>query len=131
MFISTRSRLAVPIAFIMLTLPAGTQQQKVPAVTKCRADHKLYIFKFKEATRQWLSGDKTSEWPLPNADDLTSWSEEMKSCKKVDPDKKCDYDFTVGEINAERFIRLELFLHKHNLLEQFRQEDAKGELRLR
>jgi hypothetical protein len=126
-------KFALPIAFVILARPAGSQQQaqQMPSVTKCRENQKLYISKFNEATRLWLSSDKKGDWPLPKMEGLTSWSEEMNRCKKVDSQNKCIYDFTIGEINADKVIRFGYFLHKHNLVEQFRQEDAKGELQFR
>ena len=128
-----RSKSTLTIAFVLLARLAGSQQptQQMPSATKCRADQRLYISKLNEATKLWLANDNKGEWPLPKMEGLTSWSEEMNSCKKADPVNKCAYDFTIGEINAEKVIRFGQFLHKHNLVEQFREEDAKGELHLR
>lgn len=45
---------------------------------------------------------------------------------KVDPRAQLQYVFTVGEIDAETELRMMHFLQRHNMLADFKTEDAAG-----
>lgn len=50
----------------------------------------------------------------------------MINCLNVDPEFHNQYYNTVGEANTERLVRLEHFLDRHHLWDQFNAEDIQG-----
>jgi hypothetical protein len=89
-----------------------------PTVEQCRADQKLWLSKEEEANRAGIDPVSYKE--------LDGWEREMFECEKVDPDLHNSYYNTLGEANSEQITRLEHFLRRHNLYDQFIAEDEQG-----
>jgi hypothetical protein len=60
---------------------------------------------------------------------LFGWAKEMSECEKVDPELHNRYYNTLGEASSEQIIRLENFLDRPHLWDQFYAEDAQGKRR--
>lgn len=57
---------------------------------------------------------------------LGGWAEEMDKCKAVDPNDYWRYYNTFAEANATQQARLDDFVIRHHLWDQFIAEDAAG-----
>jgi hypothetical protein len=64
---------------------------------------------------------------LPDVVVLQKWSSELRDCLKVDPPTQLQYIITVDEIDAETELRMMHFLQRHNMMADFKAEDAAGE----
>jgi hypothetical protein len=93
-----------------------TQVEHAPTVEQCQADQRL-----------WLS-QLESTGPLPDVPfrTLNAWMKEMNQCQHVDLKNSFQYLNTISEANSESRNRLEHFLDRHNLYEQFLKEDDEG-----
>jgi hypothetical protein len=100
----------------LLTASVAGQIEHAPTVAQCQADQRL-----------WLSNLKGAQDTLPIWGVLSQWEQEMRDCEKVDTDNFRKYNNTQVEIRAEKMSRLLEFLDRHNLVEQFKQEDAMGQ----
>jgi hypothetical protein len=84
---------------------------------QCRADQELWMSKL---VPLGASVAKVSY------KELEGWYQEMDECGSVDPDHGSNYDHTMNDILVTRVTRLEAFLHRQNLWNQFIDEDAPG-----
>jgi hypothetical protein len=97
----------------------GSQEVRhAPTVEQCRADQKLWLSKLEEPGSTSLANVTFNE--------LNGWGKEMSDCGKVDPEFHFRYYNTDGEATNEQVLRLEHFLDRHNLFDQFIAEDAQG-----
>jgi hypothetical protein len=98
----------------------GSQEVKhAPTVEQCSADQKL-----------WLSKLESSDDVVPASfKELAGWQHEMFECMSVDPQMRKQYFNVYAEINSEKVIRLERFLDRHKLYDQFIAEDTEGKRR--
>jgi len=96
---------------------AGRAQEVNHALTveQCRADQKLWFSKLEDPN----DGTKHVTWA-----ELRGWVYEMLDCFHVDPPLQWQYANTMGETNAEMTNRLQIFVLRHNLWNQFLAEDA-------
>jgi hypothetical protein len=105
------------ILFSFLLIDAATGQVKhAPTVAQCQADERLWVSDVEHKT------DDT----LPSLRILSDWGVEMEDCRKVDPDNQRSYFNLSSEIIALRLTRISHFLDRHNLYQQFIQEDEEG-----
>jgi hypothetical protein len=58
--------------------------------------------------------------------ELDYWLIEMSNCGKVDHNFEARYRHTEDEIIVEQASRVQNFLKRHNLVDQFLAEDAQG-----
>ena len=104
---------------IPLQLVHSQAVQHAPTVEQCRADE-----------RSWIS--KLEQEPLPSGianvsiQELQAWKNEMADCLKVDAAFQVQYLSTISEADAGQLTRLQHFLKRHDLLDQFLAEDAQG-----
>ncbi|MGA2855399.1 MAG: hypothetical protein ABSE40_00935 [Candidatus Sulfotelmatobacter sp.] len=108
----------IPVLAVMLiTSWVSGQVDHAPTVAQCQADQRLWLSKIEaEGARE----------NLPPFDVLGEWNREMLDCQKVDPAHAWNYSATGGEIVAEHATRLVSFLVRHQLWQQFKEEDAAG-----
>jgi hypothetical protein len=100
---------------IFVLAAVGQDVEHAPTVAQCQADQGL-----------WISELLDDTYPKPDIDVLQKWTREMRDCKKVDPEHKVDYYNTVGDIDSEELLRMVHFINRHNLLAEFKAEDAAG-----
>lgn len=98
--------------YLLVTASSAQQMKHAPTVEQCRADQRL-----------WLDELENSPEILPDYTTLTGWIREMFECKSVDPENRPRYYNVLGEIDAEKVIRLEKFLDRHGLYDKFIEED--------
>jgi hypothetical protein len=100
---------------------AGVRQVKhAPTVAQCQADERLWMSKL-EQTQPKPSGTRDVSYKV-----LQSWIDEMGDCEAVDPDESNRYINVTHETLSEIAIRYRNFLWRHNLEDQFIQEDESG-----
>jgi hypothetical protein len=102
------------LSFFVLAA-VGQDVQHAPTVAQCQADQRV-----------WSSELEDDTYPKPDIDVLQKWTREMRDCKKVDPEHKFEYYNTVAEIDSEELLRMVNFLNRHDLLADFKTEDASG-----
>lgn len=100
---------------VSLLARSHAQVKHAPTVEQCRADQRL-----------WLDRLETSTVILPDYETLTGWFHKMFECKSVDPENRRLYHNVMGEVDADQVVRLEQFLRRHGLYDQFVAEDKVG-----
>lgn len=107
---------------ILATAPAFAQVQHAPTLDICRADQAVWV-------------ENTKEKHSLSYDELSNRIQEMTDCSKVDPEivgnmdshfRSDRYDMIRASYENEERYRLEVFLSRHNLGQQFLVEDAAG-----
>jgi|SRR5271157_2850844 len=109
-------RISILIVFVFVFVAVGQEIQHAPTVAQCQADQRLWDYEFIHQSEK-----------LPDVGVLQKWNAEMRDCMKVDPQTQLQYVFTVSEIDAETELRMMHFLQRHNMLADFKTEDAAGE----
>jgi hypothetical protein len=111
-------------SWLLIFLLAGTicsQEVKHAPVdkrTQCRADQ-----------RSWLSTLNKNATSV-SFKELYGWHHAMLTCGlTVDPQFQRDYLTVVALIDSEQATRLEAFVRRHNLYDQFIAEDEQGKRR--
>src|SRR5215469_11967633 len=106
---------------LMVILPQLVHSQEVhyaPTVEQCRADQQLLMSKLKPSKGMGTSNVSYKE--------LDSWTKEILECLKVDPENELRYYNAVREVSVVQIDRLETFLSRHSLYDQFIAEDTQG-----
>lgn len=103
------------LGWLVLTVSLTGQVEHAPTVAQCQADQRLWGYEFTHQSEK-----------LPDVGVLQKWSSEMQDCMKVDPQTQLQYVFTVGQIDTEMELRMIHFLQRHNMLADFKTEDAAG-----
>ena len=111
-----KNRFLLILACFLCSVSVYSQVEHAPTVAQCQADQRLWFSKIEE-------GDSPR---LPTYDVLAQWDSEMTDCLKVDPSNTIRYYNTGGEIDAITEMRLEHFLLRHQLWQEFMAEDAAG-----
>jgi hypothetical protein len=113
---TTMNKLWLLLLLVMPYQSIHAQEVKhAPTVAQCRTDQKSYLSKLEKAP------DTVSY------KDMHSWFPEMFNCgQNVDPDNSLSYYTTRSESSAFQNARLENFLKRHHLWDQFLAEDAYG-----
>ena len=106
----------VALTLFILTASLTAQVEHAPTPAQCQSDQKL-----------WMSIIEGPEESQPTYDVLNAWYFEMRKCDVVDPAKKFDYYNLRSEISTWQEVREFEFLHRHNLWNQFMEEDAAGQ----
>jgi hypothetical protein len=102
------------LASLILTTSLVGQVEHAPTVAQCQADQKLWDSKIE------------SKLGLPEVGILQKWTSEMEDCMTVDSQHQLQYVFTASEVDTETVLRMMHFLQRHNMLEDFKTEDAAG-----
>jgi hypothetical protein len=100
---------------IPLQLIHAQQVKHAPTIEQCRDDQRVWMSKLVPLS---ASVAKVSY------KELEGWYQEMGECGSVDPDHGPNYDHTMNDILVTRVTRLEAFLHRQNLWNQFLAEGA-------
>jgi hypothetical protein len=104
---------------LMLTLVTAFvagQMEHAPTVQQCQADERLWMNKIEE----------TNLTIHPDYITVNAWFNEMRDCQSVDPANKIKYYNLQSEIVVENAMRLQHFVMRHEMWEQFIKEDAAG-----
>jgi hypothetical protein len=119
----TKAVITIALLTALVGLPAVHAQQvhHAPTVEQCRADQRLWLSKLEDLGRG-RAGVATVGYRELDQD----WSNQMIECMTVDSENNSRYYNTYGETSAEELLRLENFLRRHNLFDQFLAEDAQG-----
>jgi hypothetical protein len=113
------SAIAIFVLVLLFCLPLSTQEvEHAPTVEQCRADQRLWLSKM-EADNSVAMADVTAKT-------LGAWENEMGKCQAVDPQNRHVYYSTNAEAVSAEAIRFIHFLKRHDLWEQFNDEDAAG-----
>jgi hypothetical protein len=109
--------LAVGCRFRSFNSLHAQQVQHAPTVEQCRADQRLWFSRLED-----LPAIKSVSYK-----ELGNWLVEMGDCEHVNPENQVSVlQHNKAEINAQRVMRLEHFLDRHHLYDQFLAEDAQG-----
>jgi hypothetical protein len=117
----TEDEVRTPIVLAALALlvcvPSFPQQvEHAPTVAQCQADQRLWASKMRD-----IHGLDDVAFPT-----LVGWGTEMSQCETVDPENLHKYYNTNSEDIAERATRELHFISRHDLGQQFIDEDAAG-----
>jgi hypothetical protein len=108
-------RLLVLVSLILTASLVG-QVEHAPTVAQCQADQRLWDSKL----------ISKSGMVLPDVGVLVKWRTEMNDCLTVDRQNQFEYIVTTDEIDAETLLRTIHFLERHNMMVDFKTEDAAG-----
>lgn len=107
---------------VILVGTVGSQEKKQAVLPQprtiqdCRANQKLWLSRLEEGGTESVSFKE-----------LGRWYHEMLECQlEVDPQFRYPYFNTLSEIGATQEMRLEAFLRRHAMYEQFIAEDEQG-----
>lgn len=115
-----KSVLLTTIALLFGILAFAQQTKHAPTVAQCRADESawsLEVVEEHDASFTHLATNTTAKT-------LIDWRNEMNACESVDSARVHYYLQVNGLIDSELVTRLEGFLRRHNLKQQFLDEDA-------
>jgi hypothetical protein len=101
---------------IPLELVHSQEVQHSLTVEQCRVDQNLWSSKL--TNRPGVANVSFKE--------LRGWFNEMNDCESVDPERQIQYYNTKSETHTEQLMRLEHFILRHNLWDQFIAEDTQG-----
>jgi hypothetical protein len=90
--------------------------EHTPTVEQCRADQRVWL-----ATLQQSHDVTDVTFPT-----LRQWTTEMQDCTDIDNVNAYKYLNTLAEARAVQMTRLLRFIQRHNLIDQFKAEDAEG-----
>jgi hypothetical protein len=109
--------LVLVLTCVILTASlVGQDVQHAPTVAQCQADQRLWDSEIMNKSRD----------DLPVVGILQKQTSEMRDCLSVDPPHQFQYIVTTDEIDAEELIRTLHFLQRHNMMADFKTEDAAG-----
>lgn len=110
-----RSGLFLALIFVGTSVAQQVKHAPIDNQTQCRADQKLWL--------ETLDKNKDAV----NFQELWGWHHEMTICAITwDPQFQGDYLNVVALTDAVREDRLESFVRRHGLYEQFITEDMQG-----
>jgi len=98
----------------LMSASSHAQVKHGPTVEQCRADQRQWLDKLENSTVR------------PDYETLTGWFDEMFDCGSVDPENRRLYYNVMGEIDVDEGLRLEHFLRRHGLWNDFLTEDRAG-----
>lgn len=110
------------LAFVILVPPiaAGRDAEHAPTVAQCQAEQRLWRSEIEKSVQ-----DHSAH--LPGIHGIREWEQEMSDCENVDPENRLRYQNTESELKAEEKMRMDDFLHHHQLWVKFITADADGE----
>jgi hypothetical protein len=92
--------------------------EHAPTAEQCRADRAYWMSKMEQP-----DGKGTNDVVFNT---LGGWQREMSKCQVVDPENYSQYRNAGSEAMAESASRTLAFIMRHNLVNQFLDEDAAG-----
>jgi hypothetical protein len=110
------------LAFVILvpSIAAGQDAEHAPTVAQCQAEQRWLRAQLEESVQ-----DHSAH--LPGIHGIREWELEMSDCENVDPENRLRYHNTESELKVEEKMRMEDFLHRHQLWDRFITADANGE----
>jgi hypothetical protein len=109
---------AIPaLAFVVMVSLSAGQVEHAPTAAQCQADQRLWLSKVEAGEGQAA---------LPEYGVIGKWAYEMSDCMNVDPENKLRYYNTESEIYVEQKGRLRDFIQRHQMWNQFLDEDEGG-----
>jgi len=114
------TRLELAFLILVPAIAAGQDVEHVPTVAQCQAEQRLFHAKIEESVQ-----DHSAH--LPGIHGIREWEQEMSDCENVDPENRLRYHHTERELKVEEKMRMEDFLHHHQLWDKFITADADGE----
>lgn len=113
-------KLFVSISLFLLATSLTGQVRHPPSVEQCQAHQRLWLSKV-EASHD-ANGDN-----LPGWETISQWAGEMEECETADPNNYAAYHNLRAGIQAFKSMRQLNFIVRHNLYDQFIEEDKAGE----
>jgi hypothetical protein len=102
-------------SWLILAVSLTGQVEHAPTVAQCQADQRLWDFKLLHEREK-----------LPDVTMLQKWNTELRDCLTIDPPTQLQYIVTTDEIDAETLLRTIHYLERHNMMADFKTEDAAG-----
>jgi hypothetical protein len=112
-------KLFVSISLFLLTTSLTGQLKHPPSVANCQAHQRLFLSKVE------ASYDSDADY-LPGWDIISQWAAEMEECETADPEDRAAYHDVRAEILAFKSMRQLDFIVRHELYDQFIEEDKAG-----
>lgn len=103
--------------FLLSLVTSVFGQDHAPTVEQCRADQHLWS--------DQLQNDRDEISKL-SFRQITGRSEEMADCISVDRERAMHYSIAVAGFSEHLMSRMYNFIKRHELLDQFKAEDAAG-----
>ena len=114
------TRLVLMFVILVSSIAAGQDVEHAPTVAQCQAKQRLLRAEIEESVQ-----DHSAH--LPSIHAIREWKQEMSDCESVDPENRHRYQNTESELTVEEKMRMEDFLHHHQLWDKFVTADANGE----
>jgi hypothetical protein len=108
---------AARLLFVLFCVSVLRAQTHAPTTDQCRADQKLWLTQLAESSQE-ISSLSFAELGLR--------ATEMRQCYAVDDNPKMMYNETAAAFFVKREERLQNFVNRHHLMEQFLAEDISG-----
>ena len=107
------------ISLFLLITPLTGQVKHPPSVANCQAHQRLFLSKVQ------ASYDANIDY-LPGWDTISEWAGEMEECETADPTDQAAYHNVRAGIQAFKSMRQLHFIVRHDLYDQFMEEDKAG-----
>jgi hypothetical protein len=114
------TRLVLAFVVLLPSIAANQDVAHVPTAAQCQAQQRLWHGEIEESVQ-----DHSAH--LPGIHGIREWKQEMSDCEKVDPENLLQYHNIESQLTAEEKMRMEDFLHHHQLWDKFITADADGE----
>lgn len=107
------------ISLFLLTSSLTGQLKHPPSVGNCQAHLRLFLSKVE------ASYNADADY-LPSWDTISQWAGEMEECETADPENHAAYHDVRAQILAFKSMRQVDFIVRHDLYDQFIEEDKAG-----
>lgn len=107
------------ISLFLLTSSLTGQLKHPPSVGNCQAHLRLFSSKVE------ASYNADADY-LPSWDTISQWAGEMEECETADPENHAAYHDVRAQILAFKSMRQVDFIVRHDLYDQFIEEDKAG-----
>jgi len=114
------TRLVLAFVILVPSIAAAQDLEHAPTIAQCQAEQRLWRAEIEESVQ-----DHSAH--LPGIHGIREWEQEMSDCENVDPENRLRYHNTESELKVEEKMRMEDFLHHHQLWDKFITADADGE----
>ncbi len=113
-------KLFVSISLLLLAASLTSQVRNPPNIEQCQAHQRLWLSKV------GASRDANADY-LPGWETISQWAGEMEGCETADPNNHAAYHDLRADIQAFKSMRQLNSIVRHNLYDQFIEEDKAGE----
>jgi hypothetical protein len=114
------TRLVLAFVILVPSIAVGQDAEHAPTVTQCQTEQRSWRAEIEESVQNHSAH-------LPGIHGIREWEQEMNDCENVDPENRLRYHNTKIELTVEEKMRMEDFLHHHQLWDKFITADADGE----